>query len=161
MAKRVPASKVSKASKSTVSKSRTTTKKKKVSKSKKPIRSTKSNPKSQRKFGRRKISRNERANEWGFKNEYERRKFVAEHKTAVEKGKQHVKFLDNTTGGYTFNPIRAAEYWEKVGQFTKKKKITGGMRHDAIAYLMDWEDMTFDDAMSMMRDMYGDSGEEQ
>jgi hypothetical protein len=109
--------------------------------------------------------RNERARSYGFRSDYDMRQWAnqPENRPSIERGKQHV-----THEGH-YNPMQAKDYWEKVGHHFETPSgrerenidVTGRMRHDAMAYLIEWEDMTEEEALDAMRDMYGDSGEEQ
>lgn len=109
--------------------------------------------------------RNQRARELGFRNDYDMRQWINDpaNKTSVQAGKA---FVMEDHG--TYDPLKAKEYWESIGHYIYTEKgnprrnveVTGEMRHEAIAYLMEWDDISREDAIDYMREIYGDSGEE-
>lgn len=97
--------------------------------------------------------RNELAQERGFQNYYEERKFREETK---EERAQAAEALG--VSPERGDPNRLVDYYEKVlVPIATEEEITGIMRHDYIAWLIEHEGLTEEEAIDAMREFYGRS----
>lgn len=113
------------------------------------------------------VARQERAIEVGFSGYSEQRVFRSEHIEELAFAKESLAWreLHGTDVGL-HNEKQMNAFYEQVlqgGEFTTitgitPDTVTGAMRHEAVAYFMEWEGYDESEAVAAMRDLYGTSG---
>jgi hypothetical protein len=105
--------------------------------------------------------RNERARSNGFRGYAQERKYREEHREALDIAGQSAEWrLRHQTGDYrSFNPKMVVEFVKHTEEYGYYDEYASGeARHDLVAYYMDYEGMSVDDAIEAMREIYGRSG---
>lgn len=106
--------------------------------------------------------RNARAQERGFQSYNTERVYKVAHKLEIEHVKQSVVFQQthNHERADLLDPKQLTAFYYAVEQYEGSDTPTGDMRHAAVQYFIEYEDMSVDEAIEEMRIIYGDTGED-
>ena len=110
------------------------------------------------------VARTERAKDAGFRSYGEMRSFNKENAGTLNamRGDSFASAMWRESHPDTpdprSDPIAASAFYDDiVVPYEAEGEVTGQMRHDAVAYFIDYEGMSEDEAIEAMRDIYGES----
>jgi hypothetical protein len=113
----------------------------------------------QRNYAAEYVARQERATERGFSSYYEERQFRVETAFEREIAGESIEWQERNPGDWrSANPEALAMFYERVLEpMTNGQPVTGMDRHNAVAFFIEYEDMSEEAAIDAMRELYGES----
>lgn len=112
----------------------------------------------QRDYAAEYAARVERAHERGFSSLSEERQFRSETKWEREIAGMSEEWRNIHSQDYRqANPRELAAFYEMVVEPSSTGTVTGQERHLAVAYFVEYEDYSQEDAIAAMRALYGES----
>lgn len=109
----------------------------------------------QRDYHAEEVRRNELAQERGFSNRAEERAFRAETKFEREVAGESEEWQSSHPGDWRqANPEQLNAFYEKVLEPASRGNVTGMDKHNAVAYYIEYEDMSEDDAVAAMKEAF-------